>query len=68
MTVGDVEAERVVPFELSQPWPKDVCPVPPFDMPRVPVMSEVKLMSDVATEPAAALRNPERDAMEKLEV
>ena len=37
-------------------------------MPRVPVMSEVKLMSDVATEPAAALRNPERDAMEKFEV
>ena len=38
MTVGEVEAERVVPFELSQPCPNDVCPVPPDVTASVPEM------------------------------
>ena len=40
MTVGEVEAEMVVPSELSQPCPKDVCPVPPFATESVPEMVE----------------------------
>jgi hypothetical protein len=37
-TVGLVEALIVVPFEFSHPCPNDVWPVPPFAMPRVPVV------------------------------
>ncbi len=36
--VGEVEALIVVPSELSQPWEKTVCPVPPFDTGSVPEM------------------------------
>jgi hypothetical protein len=39
-TVGEVEAEMVVPSELSQPWEKTVCPVPPLLTARVPLMLE----------------------------
>ena len=42
--------------------------MPPLPTPSVPVMSEVRSISAVATAPAVALRKPEKDAMEKLEV
>ena len=35
-------------------------PVPPFVIPSVPVMSDVKLTRAVAMAPAVALRKPER--------
>ena len=30
-----MEAERMAPSEFSQPWPKEVCPVPPYPTPIV---------------------------------
>ena len=50
----------------NQPWPNAVCPVPPFKTPRVPVMSVVSETSAVETEPAVALRKPERLARRKV--
>ena len=38
-------------------------PVPPFVVGRIPVMSVAREMSDVETDPAVALRKPERLAM-----
>ena len=39
--------------------------MPPFDMPRVPVMSDARLMRDVDTEPAVAFNIPEREPSER---
>ena len=44
------------------------CPVPPLLTPRIPVMSDAKSMSAVAMEPAVALRNPERFAIDRFDV
>ena len=50
MTVGLVEEVRVVPSEWSQPWPKEVWPVPPLATAKVPVMVErVEVASQVGT-------------------
>ena len=35
-------ADKVVPSELSQPWPKVAAPVPPFPTGKVPSTSDVK--------------------------
>ena len=42
MTVGEVEEFKAVvpPLEYSQPWPKELAPVPPLSTVRVPVMVE----------------------------
>ena len=40
MTVGEVLEVKVAPSELSQPWPKEVWPVPPLATESVPVMSD----------------------------
>ena len=49
-TVGEVEADKVVPSELSQPCPNEVCPVPPLATARVPVMlDKVEVASQVGT-------------------
>ena len=51
----------------SQPWPNEVCPVPPFKTARVPVMSaEARLIAAVLMAPAVALRKPERLARRKV--
>ena len=38
--MGEVEADKAEPSELSQPWPKEVWPVPPLATVKVPVMVE----------------------------
>ena len=50
MTVGEVEAEMVVPSELSQPCPNDVCPVPPLVTASVPeIFASVVVATQVGT-------------------
>lgn len=43
-------------------------PVPPFVIPKVPVMSDARLTSAVATVPAVAFKNPVSEASLKFEV
>ena len=45
-------------------WIAD-CPVPPFDTPSIPEMSEVSETSEVPIEPAVAFKIPERDPTER---
>ncbi len=52
---------RVLAVMLAQP-------VPPLATLRMPVMSEARLMRELATEPEVALRKPETAARVKLEV
>lgn len=42
--------------------------MPPFPTGRMPVTSEVRLTSAVATAPAVAFRNPESEPIERFEV
>ena len=42
--------------------------MPPFPTPSVPVISVARLINAVETEPAVALRKPEREPREKFEV
>ena len=45
-----MEADKAEPSELSQPWPKEVWPVPPLATVKVPVMVErVEVASQVGT-------------------
>lgn len=46
-------------------WPTGavVVPVPPFAIPKVPVMSLARFTSEVETAPAVAFRNPESEPM-----
>ena len=56
---AEVVARAPVPLpKTTAPAATFPHPVPPFATPRMPVMSLVRLMSDVATTPAVALRKP----------
>jgi hypothetical protein len=58
-TVGDVDDVMVVPSEESQPWPKEVCPVPPLETARVPLMlASVVVATQVGTPSRYARTKP----------
>ena len=52
--VGEVDEVKVVPSECSQPWAKEVCPVPPWERPSVPTMfAKAMPRVEVATQDGA---------------
>lgn len=68
-TIGlDVDVSLVPSKYVSESVENDELLVPPFAIPRIPVMSVVRLTSAFVTAPAVAFKKPEIEPSEKLEV